>query len=187
MYRGLKRRYVLKQSAKLPPASRCLTVFPPELTLSHCSITFLCLFPLTFPPWTFFPHFNPVIFFTHFLSFSPNYLSMLCSSRKWLICFIYLHLLPLNTSLLHLIFSLCLISLFSLVILLTHWERCSHSLHFFTHLSSTYPFTFLATAIPSILLCFLFVSFLAFLFCLTLFTPLFCLSSICSSHLFSPA
>lgn len=85
MYRGLKRRYVLKQSAKLPPASRCLTVFPPELTLSHCSITFLCLFPLTFPPWTFFPHFNPVIFFTHFFSFSPNYLSMLCSSRKWLI------------------------------------------------------------------------------------------------------
>ena len=157
MYRGLKRRYVLKQSAKLPPASHCLTVFPPELTLSHCSVTFPVSSPQHFLLQAFFPHFNtvlsPVIFFTHFLTFSPNFLSMFCSFRKF-ICLINLHLLPLNTSLLHRIFSLCLISLFSLVILLTH--HCSHSLYFFTHLSSTYPSLYLPLQYPI----FSFVSFL---------------------------
>lgn len=60
-------------ATSLPPASRCLTVFPPALTLSHSSFTFP-VFP-SVHPFLILPLFytvlSPACLFTNFLSILP--------------------------------------------------------------------------------------------------------------------
>lgn len=105
MYRAPKEEIWAVWSAKPPPASHCLTVFPPELTLSHSSFTsplspVLCVCP---PIFLFFPpSYRPACFhsFLDFLSqnTSPFYLLPSLMNNSFFSQFFLTHSFPPNTS-----------------------------------------------------------------------------------------